>query len=161
MDAPFRGILTACFVSQWVTGTHGRTASRAFLSGEGAFCVPPRRPFFTLHVFPAPGFFFLTRLALDSMTRCELTRQASTANFLLASPLVLVTTWRVKMLELTCRIWQRNTGFRSQIPRAALRTPRKTLRLPNRLFGAVFSFGNAVRFFRDSFLVTVPLLFFF
>ena len=56
---PFCGLLTACFVSQWVTGTHGRTASRAFLYGEGAFCVPPHRPFsHAPFVFPRPRFFF-------------------------------------------------------------------------------------------------------
>ena len=62
----FCGIfLTACFVSQWVTGTHGRTASRAFLSGEGAFLVPPHRPFsHALCFVPAPGFFFKARCAM-------------------------------------------------------------------------------------------------
>ena len=54
----FCGILTAVFVSQRVTGTLGRAASRAFCLGRGRFFCP-FRPVFTLHVFvPAPGFFF-------------------------------------------------------------------------------------------------------
>ena len=40
-------------------GTHGRAASRAFLSGMGAFLVPPRRPFsHAPFVLPRPRFFF-------------------------------------------------------------------------------------------------------
>ena len=50
-------------------------ASRAFLSGEGAFCVPPHRPFSHCTVFPAPGFFRplgprLPRIACWSLAFC-------------------------------------------------------------------------------------------
>ena len=71
LDAPFSGILSAFFVCQRVTGTLGRMASRAFLSGKGAFSWPPHRPFFTrtFLLFPAPGFFFCC-LALGALLDC-------------------------------------------------------------------------------------------
>ena len=61
MDAPFGGILTAHFVCQRVTGTLGRPASRAFLSGKGRFLCPLTGPFShaLFLFFPSPGFFCL------------------------------------------------------------------------------------------------------
>ena len=52
-------VFDGLFVSQRVTGTLGRTASRAFCLGRGHFTCP-LRPFFTLHVFfvPPQVFFF-------------------------------------------------------------------------------------------------------
>ena len=47
-------VFDGLFVSQRVTGTLGRTASRAFLYGEGAFLLPPHRPFSHARF----GFFF-------------------------------------------------------------------------------------------------------
>ena len=59
-DAPFSGILSAFFVCQRVTGTLGRTASRAFLSGKGAlFAAPSQALFHTARLFfSRPRFVF-------------------------------------------------------------------------------------------------------
>ena len=52
------GISLPYFVWQRVTGTLGRTASRAFLLGRGRFCLPPQALFFTRTFFSRPRFFF-------------------------------------------------------------------------------------------------------
>ena len=56
-------VFDGLFVSQRVTGTLGRAASRAFLYGEGAFLLPPHRPFSHARCFCLGCFFFLGPLA--------------------------------------------------------------------------------------------------
>ena len=68
---PFLGILSASFVASGARDP--RTPSvQGLLSGKGAFCVPPHRPFSHFSFFPAPGFFFYRPSgpdATDSQTR--------------------------------------------------------------------------------------------
>ena len=52
------GISLPYFVWQRVTGTLGRTASRAFLLGRGRFCLPPQAIFHTHVLCPRPCFFW-------------------------------------------------------------------------------------------------------
>ena len=56
------GLVPSCF-GIWLPNFVGRGSQgpRAFLSGMGAFFVPPHRPFFTRTFFPRPRFFFFLR----------------------------------------------------------------------------------------------------
>ena len=69
------GIWLPCFVWKRVTGTLGRTASRAFLLGRGRFFfLPPQALFLHTRFFPPLFFFFLwpsgPAHSVESKTRC-------------------------------------------------------------------------------------------
>ena len=71
---PFPGFSRLILVSQSVTGTLGCAASGAFLSGQGAFYLPPQPRFsHARFCFSLPRFFmaFGARCASDSQKRCE------------------------------------------------------------------------------------------
>ena len=97
---------------------------QGLLSGMGAFCAPTQALFHTHLLFFPAPFFFLSAFE----ARLAMDSMTRCADGTLNS----------------------NYEFRD----AALRTPRKTLRLPICLFGADFFYGlggNAVRFFCELF----------
>ena len=70
------GILTAYSSSHRVTGT-----PRAFLSGEGALYLPPQALFHThLCLFPAPGFFFSSRMECSTLLATMQTSERCSEN---------------------------------------------------------------------------------
>ena len=65
MDAPFRGILSAYFVACGARDPRTHGVQGLFVWGGGLLRAPSQA-LFTLHVFPAPGFFLFSSLAVGA-----------------------------------------------------------------------------------------------
>ena len=65
MDAPFRGILSAYFVACGARYPRTPGVQGLFVWGGGLLRAPSQA-LFTLHVFPAPGFFFFLAVGANA-----------------------------------------------------------------------------------------------